>query len=107
MSKPVPKVKKPIVDQVAAMTALAGIVRRINASKGDSTMREQIIAAALDALQAALTTAIAVFLGLGISIFDLTGDGARAIAASAIGAALIVIQRWLDKDNAAYGRTHK
>ena len=105
MSKPVPKVKKPIVDQVAAMTALVGIVRRISASKGDSTMREQIIAAALDALQAALTTAIAVFLGLGISIFDLTGDGARAIAASAIGAALIVIQRWLDKDNAAYGRT--
>jgi len=98
---------KPAVDQAAAISTLVGVVRRINASKGDQTMREQIIAAALDALQAALSTAIAVFLGLGVSIFDLTGDGLKAVAASAISAALLVLQRWLDEDNSAYGRTRK
>ena len=98
---------KPTVDQAAAISTLVGVVRRINASKGDQTMREQIIAAALDALQAALSTAIAVFLGLGVSIFDLTGDGLKAVAASAISAALLVLQRWLDEDNSAYGRQRK
>jgi hypothetical protein len=98
---------KPSVDQAAAISTLVGVVSRINASKGDQTMREQIIAAALDALQAALSTAIAVFLGLGVSIFDLTGDGLKAVAASAISAALLVLQRWLDEDNTAYGRTRK
>jgi hypothetical protein len=98
---------KPAVDQAAAISTLVGVVRRINASKGDQTMREQIIAAALDALQAALSTAIAVFLGLGVSIFDLTGDGLKAVAASAISAALLVLQRWLDEDNSAYGRQRK
>jgi biotin carboxyl carrier protein len=98
---------KPSVDQTAAISTLVGVVRRINASKGDQTMREQIIAAALDALQAALSTAIAVFLGLGVSIFDLTGDGFKAVAASAISAALLVLQRWLDEDNTAYGRQRK
>jgi len=98
---------KPSVDQAAAISTLVGVVSRINASKGDQTMREQIIAAALDALQAALSTAIAVFLGLGVSIFDLTGDGLKAVAASAISAALLVLQRWLDEDNSAYGRTRK
>ena len=68
-------------------------------------MKDQIIAAGLDALQAGLSTAIAVFLGLGVSIFDLTGDGAKAVAASAISAALLVLQRWLDEDNTRYGRT--
>lgn len=95
------------VDHAAAITTLAGVVSRIAASRGDKTMRDQIIAAALDALQAALSTAIAVFLGLGVSIFDLTGDGAKAVAASAISAALLVIQRWLDEDNTAYGRQRK
>ena len=95
------------VDHAAAITTLAGVVSRIAASRGDKTMRDQIIAAALDALQASLSTAIAVFLGLGVSIFDLTGDGAKAVAASAISAALLVIQRWLDEDNTAYGRQRK
>ena len=98
---------KPSVDQAAAISTLVGVVSRINASKGDNTMREQIIAAALDALQAALSTAIAVFLGLGVSIFDLTGDGFKAVVASAISAALLVLQRWLDEDNTAYGRQRK
>ena len=68
-------------------------------------MKQQIIAASLDALQAALSTAIAVFLGLGVSIFDLTGDGFKAVVASAISAGLLVLQRWLDEDNVKYGRT--
>jgi hypothetical protein len=97
----------PQVDPAVAIPTLAGVVGRIAASRGDATMRDQIIAAALDALQAALSTAIAVFLGLGVSIFDLTGDGAKAVAASAISAALLVIQRWLDEDNTAYGRQRK
>jgi hypothetical protein len=96
---------KPAVDTVAALKVAQGVVAKIQVAKGDKTMKDQIIAAALDALQAALSTAIAVFLGLGVSIFDLTGDGAKAIAASAISAALLVLQRWLDEDNTRYGRT--
>ena len=68
-------------------------------------MTDQIEAALQDAAQAAVSTAIAVYLGMGIGIFDLTGEGAKAIAASAIGAALVVVQRWLDKKNKRYGLT--
>jgi hypothetical protein len=96
---------KPAVDTVAALKVAQGVVAKIKVAKGDKTMKDQIIAAGLDALQAGLSTAIAVFLGLGVSIFDLTGDGAKAVAASAISAALLVLQRWLDEDNARYGRT--
>ncbi len=104
VQEPPKKLKRNINADVA--TAIR-IVQKIGISKGDQTMREQIVAAALDALQAALSTAIAVFLGLGVSIFDLTGDGAKAVAASAISAGLLVLQRWLDEDNSAYGRTRK
>jgi len=96
---------KPAVDTVAALKVAQGVVAKIQVAKGDKTMKDQIIAAGLDALQAGLSTAIAVFLGLGVSIFDLTGDGAKAVAASAISAALLVLQRWLDEDNTRYGRT--
>lgn len=68
-------------------------------------MTDQIKAALQDAAQAAVSTAIAVYLGMGIGIFDLTGEGVKAIAASAIGAALVVVQRWLDKKNKRYGLT--
>jgi len=105
ITPPVQTISKPTIDTVAAMKVAQGIVSKIQVAKGDNTMKEQIIAAALDAVQAALSTAIAVFIGLGVSIFDLTGDGAKAIAASAIGAALLVLQRWLDEDNTRYGRT--
>jgi len=96
---------KTAVDTILALQVAQGIVGKIKVTKGDKTMKDQIIAASLDAIQAALSTAIAVFLGLGVSIFDLDGEGAKAIAASAISAALLVLQRWLDEDNAKYGRT--
>ena len=105
ITPPVQTISKPTIDTVAAMKVAQGIVSKIQLAKGNNTMKDQIIAAALDAVQAALSTAIAVFIGLGVSIFDLTGDGAKAIAASAIGAALLVLQRWLDEDNTRYGRT--
>lgn len=98
-------ISKPAVDTALALKVAQGVVEKIQVAKGDKSMKDQIIAAGLDALQAALSTAIAVFLGLGVSIFDLTGDGAKAIAASAISAALLVLQRWLDEDNTRYGRT--
>jgi hypothetical protein len=96
---------KTAVDTILALQVAQGIVGKIKVAKGDKTMKDQIIAAGLDALQAALSTAIAVFLGLGVSIFDLDGEGAKAVAASAISAALLVLQRWLDEDNTKYGRT--
>ena len=96
---------KTAVDQILALQVAQGIVGKIKVAKGDKTMKDQIIAAGLDAIQAALSTAIAVFLGLGVSIFDLDGEGAKAVAASAISAALLVLQRWLDEDNTKYGRT--
>lgn len=100
------KVETPKVDTAAALHVATEIVGRLDkVAKGDKTMKEQIIAASLDALQAALSTAIAVFLGLGVSIFDLTGDGLKAVVASAISAGLLVLQRWLDEDNVKYGRT--
>jgi hypothetical protein len=94
-----------LIDPVLALKVAQAIIGKIEAAKGDKTMRDQIIAASLDAVQAALSTAIAVFLGLGVSIFDLSGDGVKAIAASAISAGLLVLQRWLDEDNTRYGRT--
>jgi hypothetical protein len=105
ITPPVQTISKPVVDTVAALKVAQGVVAKIKVAKGDKTMKDQIIAAGLDALQAGLSTAIAVFLGLGVSIFDLTGDGAKAVAASAISAALLVLQRWLDEDNTRYGRT--
>lgn len=105
ITPPVQTISKPAVDTALAMKVAQGVVGKIQVAKGDKSMKDQIIAAGLDALQAALSTAIAVFLGLGVSIFDLTGDGAKAIAASAISAALLVLQRWLDEDNTRYGRT--
>jgi len=102
--KPAPK-GKTAVDPILALQVAQGIVGKITVAKGDKTMKDQIIAAGLDALQAALSTAIAVFLGLGVSIFDLDGDGVKAVAASAISAGLLVLQRWLDEDNTRYGRT--
>lgn len=105
ITPPVQTISKPAVDTTLALKVAHGVVSKIQVAKGDKSMKDQIIAAALDALQAALSTAIAVFLGLGVSIFDLTGDGAKAIAASAISAALLVLQRWLDEDNTRYGRT--
>ena len=102
-AKPAPVA--PAVDTAAALNVAAGIVGKLNlAAKGDKNMGKQIVAAALDALQAAVSTAIAVFLGMGISIFDLTGEGAKAVVASAVGASLMVLQRWLDEDNTRYGR---
>jgi hypothetical protein len=93
------------IDPALAFKVAQAIIGKIEVAKGDKTVREQIVAASLDAIQAALSTAIAVFLGLGVSIFDLSGDGAKAVAASAISAALLVLQRWLDEDNVKYGRT--
>ena len=68
-------------------------------------MKQQFQAVLQDALKMAISTCIAVYLGMGISIFDLTGDGAKAIAAAGISAGLIVLQRWFDRDNTAYGLT--
>ena len=105
ITPPVQIISKPAVDPALALKVAQGVVAKIQVAKGDKSMKDQIIAAALDALQAGLSTAIAVFLGLGVSIFDLNGDGVKAVAASAISAALLVLQRWLDEDNTRYGRT--
>ena len=105
ITPPVQIISKPAVEPALALKVAQGVVAKIQAAKGDKSMKDQIIAAALDALQAGLSTAIAVFLGLGVSIFDLNGDGVKAVAASAISAALLVLQRWLDEDNTRYGRT--
>lgn len=105
ITPPVRTISKPAVDTALALKVAQGVVSKIQVAKGDKSMKDQIIAAALDALQAGLSTAIAVFLGLGVSIFDLDGDGIKAVAASAISAALLVLQRWLDEDNTRYGRS--
>ena len=105
ITPPVQIISKPAVEPALALKVAQGVVAKIQVAKGDKSMKDQIIAAALDALQAGLSTAIAVFLGLGVSIFDLNGDGVKAVAASAISAALLVLQRWLDEDNTRYGRT--
>ena len=104
---PTPPRAKVVADVAApnALNVALGVVNRLNAAKGNETMKQQITAALLDALTAALSTSIAVFLGMGISVFDLTGDGAKALVASAVSAALMVLQRWLDEDNSRYGRS--
>ena len=89
-----------LVDQAAMMRVAEGLLGRLQ--QGGTTMND-LKAAAWDAIRAAISTSIAVFLGLGVSIFDLNGDGAKAIAASAIAAGLLVLQKWLDEDNTKYG----
>ena len=103
-SKPAPAPaaaqKPPLVDQAAMMRVAEGVVRRLQ--QGGTGMND-FKAAAWDAIRAAISTSIAVFLGLGVSIFDLNGEGTKAIAASAIAAGLLVLQKWLDEDNTKYG----
>lgn len=66
-------------------------------------MSEGIKQALLDLTRTAISTSIAVWLGLGISIFDADANAVKAVIAAGIAAALQVAMKYLDPNNVAYG----
>jgi len=67
--------------------------------KVSSSVKEAL----LDLVRTAVSTSIAVWLGLGISIFDANEDAVKAVIAAGVAAALQVAMKYLDPNNAAYG----
>jgi hypothetical protein len=67
--------------------------------KVSSSVKEAL----LDLARTAVSTSIAVWLGLGISIFDANEDAVKAVIAAGVAAALQVAMKYLDPNNAAYG----
>ena len=66
-------------------------------------MSDGVKEALLDLARTALSTSIAVWLGLGISIFDADENAVKAVVAAGIAAALQVAMKYLDPSNVAYG----
>lgn len=63
--------------------------------------------AIIDFLRTGLSTAIAVSLGLGIPLLDISGGDFRTVLSAALAAGLQVLQTYLDPSNDRYGLTTK
>jgi hypothetical protein len=63
--------------------------------------------AIIDFLRTGLSTAIAVSLGLGIPLLDISGGDFRTVLSAALAAGLQVLQVYLDGSNDRYGLTTK
>lgn len=63
--------------------------------------------AIVDFLRTGLSTAIAVSLGLGIPLMDISGGDFRTVLSAALAAGLQVLQTYLDPSNERYGLTNK
>ena len=63
--------------------------------------------AVIDFLRTGLSTAIAVSLGLGIPLLDISGGDFRTVLSAALAAGLQVLQTYLDPSNDRYGLTTK
>lgn len=59
--------------------------------------------AGIDALRTALATSVAVWLGLGISVFDADAEALKAVAAAGFAALLQVAMKYLDPSFVGYG----
>ena len=59
--------------------------------------------AIIDFLRTGLSTAIAVSLGLGIPLMDISGGDFRTIISASLAAGLQVLQTYLDPSNDRYG----
>ena len=59
--------------------------------------------AIVDFLRTGLSTAIAVSLGLGIPLLDISGGDFRTVLSAALAAGLQVLQTYLDPSNDRYG----
>ena len=70
----------------------------------DSTKIDEAVA---DFLRYSLSTAVAVSLGLGIPLLDISGGDFRTIVSAALAAGLQVLQTYLDPSNDRYGLTKK
>jgi len=67
----------------------------------------KVKAALADIVRTAAATAIAVWLGLGISIFDAGPDALKAVVATAVAAGLQVALKYVDPTATDYGRGSK
>ena len=63
--------------------------------------------AIVDFLRTGLSTAIAVSLGLGIPLLDISGGDFRTVLSASLAAGLQVLQTYLDPSNDRYGLTTK
>jgi hypothetical protein len=68
---------------------------------------DKVKAALADVVRTAVATALAVWLGLGISIFDANADALKAVVATAVAAALHVVLKYIDPTSTDYGRGSK
>jgi len=66
----------------------------------DTTSVDEAI---VDFLRTGLSTAIAVSLGLGIPLMDISGGDFRTIISASLAAGLQVLQTYLDPSNDRYG----
>ena len=66
----------------------------------DTTSVDEAI---VDFLRTGLSTAIAVSLGLGIPLLDISGGDFRTVVSAALAAGLQVLQTYLDPSNDRYG----
>jgi hypothetical protein len=70
----------------------------------ESTKIDEALA---DFLRYSLSTAVAVSLGLGIPLLDISGGDFRTIVSASLAAGLQVLQVYLDGSNDRYGLTTK
>lgn len=63
----------------------------------------KVKAALVDVVRTVAATAVAVWLGLGISIFDATPDALKAVVATAVAAGLQVVLKYIDPSSKEYG----
>ena len=63
----------------------------------------KVNAALIDVARTVAATAVAVWLGLGISIFDATPDALKAVVATAVAAGLQVVLKYIDPSSKEYG----
>jgi hypothetical protein len=78
-------------------------VNKFSAFLATTSVDEAII----DFLRTGLSTAIAVSLGLGIPLMDISGGDFRTVLSAALAAGLQVLQTYLDPSNDRYGLTTK
>ena len=96
-----------VLNAAAAATGKETGMNRIWASIKYVAANTQVDEIALDFIRTFLTVSISVALGLGIPLLDIQGGDFRTILSAGLASGLSIVEKALDRDNAAYGLTHK
>jgi hypothetical protein len=96
-----------VLNAAAAATGKEKGMNRIFAGLKYIAANTQLDEIALDFVKTFLTVSISVALGLGIPLLDIQGGDFRTILSAGLASGLQIVVKALDRDNAAYGLTHK